>query len=122
MVNRIRNDGGWLSMEMAIGLAILVTAVIPLAFSFVQEQRVCRAYYYRAVAMEIVDGEMEILAAGEWRAFKPGRQPYRVQGHAAQNLPDGELTLTIDGQRLRLEWQAIDARHGGPVIREAMGR
>jgi len=41
------------------------------------------ASYQRAVAMEIVDGEIEILAAGEWLAFKSGAQDTRFHSVAA---------------------------------------
>jgi len=52
--------------------------VLPLAYSVASEKRLARASYQRAVAMEIVDGEIEILAAGEWLAFKSGAQDYQV--------------------------------------------
>ena len=118
MVNPFRNERGWLTVEMTIALAILVTAVIPLAFSFVQEQRVCRAYYYRAVAMEIVDGEMEILAAGEWRAFADGQSPYLVKSPAATNLTPGQFRLTKSDRHLRLEWLPEQRKGVGAVVRE----
>ena len=60
-------------------MSILAVAMIPLTYSFVQEQKLCRAYYYRAVVMEILDGELEVLVAGEWRSFKEGSQAYRVK-------------------------------------------
>jgi hypothetical protein len=60
---------GALVTEAVIALGILAVTLIPLAFAFMQEIKLCRAYYYKAVALEIIDGEMEVLAAGEWRAF-----------------------------------------------------
>ena len=59
-------------MDLIVGMAILTLAIVPLAFSFVRERQLLRAEYFRSVAMEIVDGEMEILAAGEWRNFPDG--------------------------------------------------
>ena len=56
---------GLLLTEMVVAMAILVVAVLPLAYSIISEQRLLRTYYQRAVAMEIVDGEMEALVAGE---------------------------------------------------------
>jgi len=99
-------------------MGILTLTMLPLAFSFMQESRLCRAYYYKAIAMEIVDGEMEVLAAGEWRAFKPGQQDYRVSCTSATNLPPGTFHLTLTDERVRLEWSPTAHGHGGPVVRE----
>ena len=75
--------------EMAVAIAILVIALLPLGYAAGFNARLFRANYERAVAMEIVDGEMEILAAGEWRAFPEGPQPYAVHAKAAASLPPG---------------------------------
>lgn len=105
--------------ELVVALGILAIAVIPLAFSFNHEQKVLTAYYHRALAMEILDGEMEILLAGEWRAFAPGTRPYLVQAGAVKNLPAGQFTLTRDDKLLRLEWTPAKATgKGGTVRRE----
>ena len=117
MVNR-RNERGGLIVELAVALSILAAALIPLGLSFANDQRACRRYYERAVALEIVDGEMEALVAGEWRAYREGEQPYPVRAAAAQNLPPGRFVLTIQGRRLRLAWQPDQPRAGAPVVRE----
>lgn len=114
---RCRENGSFM-VELMVAMAILGMALIPLAFSFAQEQKLCRTYYHRAVAMEIVDGELEILAAGEWRLFKKGLQPYPVRAESAQNLPPGRFVLTIDLQRVRLEWIPNKKNQGGRVFRE----
>jgi hypothetical protein len=105
-------------VDLIVGMAILTLAIMPLAFSFVHERQLLRAEYLRGVAMEIVDGEMEILAAGEWRNFPEGSQSYNVHARATGNLPPGHFQLTKTGNHLRLEWTP-DHRQGiGPVIRE----
>jgi len=86
----------------------------------VAEHRACRASYDRAVAMELVDGEMEILRAGEWREFPRGSQDYSIRAAAAQNLPPGRFLLTIEEHRLRLEWQPGAKDQGGKITREAI--
>jgi len=113
-----RRQSGWLMVELLAGMALLVGALLPLAYSFATEKQVARSYYQRVVAMEIVDGEMEILAAGEWRTFKPGRQDYMSHAAAVTNLPPGHFLLTMSGQHLRLEWKPAIKHHGGPVSRE----
>lgn len=109
---------GALMTELAVAMSLLLVALLPLSYSVVSERRLARALYQRAVAMELVDGEMEALAAGGWRAFAPGAHEYSVSAGAATNLPPGRFVLTVSGERLRLEWQPAVQRHGGPVVRE----
>jgi len=115
----LNRERGVLTTELVVAMSILVLAMFPMAYSFVREHQLCRALYYRAVAMEIVDGEMESLVAGEWRAFKEGSQPYTVRAEAAKNLPPGRFLLTLAEKRLRLEWVPNKSRSGGQMIREA---
>ena len=117
--NSKRPERGWLTTELVVAMGILTVTMLPLAFSFVSEMKLCRAYYYRAVAMEIVDGEMEILAAGEWRAFKPGTQTYAVRAESAKVLPPSRFVLTLEKERVRLEWLPDKKNKGGRVVREA---
>ena len=109
---------GSLMVELLVAMAILAGALLPLAYSFGSEKRLARAAYQRAVALEMVDGEMEILAAGEWRAYPAGRSEYPVHAAAATNLPPGRFVLTIEGSKVRLEWRPAVKRHGGAVVRE----
>ena len=109
---------GMLCAEMIISMGILAAVLIPLAYQLERDVRLCHAYYQDAVAMELVDGEMEILAAGEWRAFPKGVQPYAVQAQAATNLPPGRFLLTVSEEKVRLEWKPDKARRARPVVRE----
>jgi hypothetical protein len=111
---------GALMIELLVALGILAGALLPCAYSIASEKRLARAYYQRAVAMEIVDGEIEALAAGEWRAFAPGTSEYPARAGAATNLPPGQFLLTIAGQKVRLEWRPAVKHHGGPVVREVI--
>ncbi len=111
-------ESGMLMADLFVAMAIFALAIMPVAFSYVRETRLLRAEYFRGAAMEIVDGEMEILAAGEWRNLPDGSQPYAVHAGAAANLPPGRFQLTKTGNHLRLEW-ASDRRQGiGAVVRE----
>ena len=104
--------------EVSIALAIFVVAGLPLAFAFVQEARLCRAYYFEAVAREIVDGEMEILVAAKFPGTSPGGQPYVVKAESAANLPPGEFVLTLTDDRARLDWRPKVKGRGAAVTRE----
>ena len=109
---------GALLIELLVAVGLLTGALLPLAYSISSEKRLARACYQRAVAMEIVDGELEALAAGQWRTFSPGSQEYQPRAGAAVNLPPGKFLLTLQGKKVRLEWRPAVQRHGGPVARE----
>lgn len=107
-------------VDLLAALALLLAAILPIAYSLASEKRLARSLYQRAIATEIVDGELEILAAGEWRAFGPGQHGYNVHGGAASNLPPGRFTLRVDTHKLRLEWHPSLPHFGGLVVREVV--
>lgn len=109
---------GSLMTEAVVAIAILTFALFPLAYSIVGEKRLARATYQRAIAMQIVDGELEVLAAGGWRSCSPGMCEYRVRAGAATNLPPGRFLLSISASTVRLEWLPAVKNHGGAVARE----
>ena len=105
-------------VDAVVAMAILSLAIVPLGFSFARERQVLKIEYLRSVANEIMDGEMEILAAGDWKNFPDGSQNYSVHANAAASLPPGHFQLTKTGNHLRLEWHP-DEKHGvGAVVRE----
>ncbi len=118
--NRPARKRGALMIELLVAMALLVGALLPLAYSIASERRLARASYQRAVAMEIVDGELEVLAAGPWKTFSPGTHTYSVHANAATNLPPGEFLLLVETGKLRLEWKPAVNAHGGKVAREVV--
>lgn len=109
---------GVLMMDLVVAMAILSLAIVPLGFSFARERHLLKIEYHQSVINEIVDGEMEILAAGDWRSYPDGSQAYPVHAGAAAALPPGHFQLIKTGSHLRLEWTP-DKRQGiGPVVRE----
>ena len=113
-----RSRRGFVMMDLVVAMAILSLAIVPVGFSFARERHVLKIEYLRSVANEIVDGEMEILAAGDWNNFPDGAQNYSVRAGAAGGLPPGHFRLTKTGNHLRLEWTP-DKRQGiGAVVRE----
>jgi hypothetical protein len=114
-----RRAGGFLEVDLMVGLAVLMLAVLPLAYSFVRQRQALRIEYCRSVAVEIVDGEMEILLAGAAKDLPDGPQNYSVHATAAGQLPPGHFQLTKTGSRLRLAWTPDKRRGVGAVVREA---
>jgi hypothetical protein len=113
-----RPAAGFLEVDMLVGLAILALAIMPVGFSFARERQVLRIEYIHSVANEIVDGEMEMLVAGDWKNYPDGVQNYSVHADAAASLPLGHFQLTKTGNHLRLEWSSDWKHSGPPVIRE----
>ncbi|MBM4040345.1 MAG: hypothetical protein FJ290_17700 [Planctomycetes bacterium] len=110
---------GAILIELTVAIGILTVVLAAFAVACHSDQRALRATYTRAIAIELVDGEMEALLAGEWRAYSEGVHAYKVRGDAAANLPEGRFVLTVTGPKLRLEWLPAASGWGGPVIREA---
>ena len=119
ITRRPNHAAGALMIELMAALTILAAAVLPLAFSLAGEKRLAHSYYQRAVAMELVDGEVEALAAGQWRAFPQGTNEYFVRAGAVTNLPPGHFILIVQPTKVRLEWRPEVTHHGGAVVREA---
>jgi hypothetical protein len=121
MVIQIRHqagEGSALIFEVVMAMTILIIAVLPLGMTLNSDARLFGATYQKAVAMEIVDGEIEILAAGGWRNLPEGTRPYAVRADAAANLPPGQFLLTRAGNHLRLEWSAAKKSGIGTIVRE----
>lgn len=106
-----------LMIELLVAMSILVGVMMPLAWSLASERRLARALYQRAVAMEIVDGELEVLMAGEWKTYGAGQHLYAVNNVSRTNLPQGEFWLTVQTNNVKLEWQPTVKHHGGAVAR-----
>lgn len=111
-------ESGWLIAELMFAIVVIVVALIPLAYSFRAEQRLVRAHYNQVVAMEILDGEMEILRAGGWRNLPEGEHPYKVTARAATNLPPSVFLSMRSNATIRLEWRPNKKGAGGILSRQ----
>ncbi len=117
---RRKERGSALLVELVGAMLVLTLAIMPITLMLLKDQRACREHYYKAVAIEIVDGEMEVLRAGYWKEFKQGAQSYPTTANSATNLPEGELRLTLQGQKIRLEWEPKEQRFQSVhIVREA---
>ena len=120
--SRFARERGALMTELVVAISILVVAVMPVGYSIAKEKLLARTYYQRAIAMEIVDGEMEVLLAGGWRTLAQGTHEYPVRANAMSNLPPGRFLVTIQANKVRLEWRPDQKHSGGVVVREAVVR
>lgn len=115
---RKSDKSGWVFLDVAVALSLLLIGILPLAYSFSRETKLCRIYYWQAVATEIVDGEFESLRSGEWKKYEAGIHSLPINAAAATNLPPGNFTLTVQTNLLRLEWIPVKSHQGGKIVRE----
>lgn len=113
---------GHLQVDLLIAIGLVVLGVLPLGFGFVHHRKLVRDATTRAIVLELLDGEMEILAAGEHRSFTNAVQTFPLKGAAVLNLPPGTCTLTRStpsppGIDLALEWKPERAGTLQPVRR-----
>lgn len=113
-----RRSAGLLMTDLLVSIALLCIAIVPIVMGLTQERRALRASYQHAIAAEIVDGEMELLVAGEWRSYSNGVHQLTMRANAATNLPPGRFQLTVASKHLRLEWGPNQNGQGGSVRRE----
>ena len=116
----LRGRRGSITFEILAAIIILGVLLGTVASALLSENRALLSHYRHAVAMEIVDGEMEILRAGAFKIWPEGEHTYPVRAEAARNLPQGRFLLTRRGRRIRLEWVPTHPRAARRVVREAV--
>lgn len=108
--NKNRSRRGVLEVDMLIAMALLLGAAIPLMCTFASDARALRQGYNRAVAMECVDGELEVLAAGAWRQQPLGTNEITLSGTAVHNLRPPTATVIRRPDSIRVEWRPASNR------------
>jgi len=110
------SERGMLMAEFSAAIAIFALVVFTSAAPAAMEQALVRRETSRAVAMEIVDGEMEILAAGAWRKYGVGTHEYAVPHASTKALPPGRFVLAVTDSKVSLEWHELKA-NGREIMR-----
>ncbi len=101
--------------DLITALAVISLTLLPLGYGYVHHRRLVRNATTRAVVLELIDSEMEVLAAGEHRAFAEGSRAYPLRGIAVRDLPPGECTLaksSLPDSRIHLTLAWTPAREG----------
>jgi hypothetical protein len=109
---------GSLMAELTVAMAVLVIGVLPLIYSATSDARQLRTTYQQAIAREILDGEIETLAAGAWQEIPEGVHDYTVHANASTNLPPGKFRVSRTANVLRLEWRPGKKAGIGTLARE----
>ena len=114
---RLANRLAFLQLDVAIALMVLALVFIPLSVSSSGDLDLARRHYFEAVALQLIDGEMDVLLAGERRKYTTGEHRITPVGEAVQNLPEGEFVLTVHDQKLTLAWVPTKRAKWGRVER-----
>lgn len=108
---------GFVSMDLFLAMALFLFGFFGIAFVSTREMRLARAYYYDAIAMSLVDGELEVLAAGEWQSLPEGESTYHSKAPTMSALPPGEFRATRSTKRIQLEWIPAQKGNGRHIVR-----
>jgi len=114
---RLANRLAFLQLDVAVAITVLALVFIPLSVSSSGDLDLARRQYFEAVALQLIDGEMDVLLAGERRKYTPGEHQIKPVGEAVQNLPEGEFVLTVHDQKLTLAWVPTKRAKWGRVER-----
>jgi len=114
---RLAKRLAFLQLDVAIALTVLALVFIPLSVSSSGGLDLARRHYFEAVALQLIDGEMDVLLAGERRKYTTGEHRITPVGEAVQNLPEGEFVLTVHDQKLTLAWVPTKRAKWGRVER-----
>jgi len=114
---RVAKCRAFLQLDVAVAITVLALVFIPLSISSSGDLDLARRQYFEAVALQLIDGEMDVLLAGERRKYTPGEHQIKPVGEAVQNLPEGEFVLTVQDQKLTLTWVPTKRAKWGRVER-----
>ena len=114
---RLARRRAFLQLDMAIALSLLALVFIPLSVSSSGGLDLARRHYFEAVALQLIDGEMDVLLAGERRKYTLGEYGITPVGEAVQNLPEGKFVLTVKQKQLTLTWVPTKRAKWGRVER-----
>ena len=114
---RVARCRAFLQLDVAVAITVLALVFIPLSISSSGDLDLARRHYFEAVALQLIDGEMDVLLAGERRKYTTGEHRITPVGEAVQNLPEGKFVLTVHDQKLTLAWVPTKQAKWGRVER-----
>ncbi len=114
---RLARRRAFLQLDVAVAITVLALVFIPLSISSSGDLDLARRHYFEAVALQLIDGEMDVLLAGERRKYTTGEHRITPVGEAVQNLPEGEFVLTVQEQKLTLAWMPNKRAKWGRIER-----
>tara|TARA_B100000029_G_scaffold500435_1_gene572192 strand:+ start:277 stop:657 length:381 start_codon:yes stop_codon:yes gene_type:complete len=107
----------FIQLDVAVAIVILMLVFIPLTVTSSSKLDLARRHHVEAVVLQLIDGEIDVLLAGELKKYKAGEQRITPAGEAAEDLPKGEFILTLKEKQLSLAWVPVKLAKWGRIER-----
>ena len=108
----------FIQLDIAVAIVILGLIFIPLSVTSSAKLDLARRHHFEAVALNLIDGEIDVLLAGEIKKYKLGKSLITPPGEAVGSLPKGEFILTLNEKTIKLEWVPKKLTKWGRIQRE----
>ena len=113
-----RRPAGALTIELVVAAAMLLTVFLPLGLGLVTQHRQARDLHLRAVIMQHLDGELEVLSAGGWRQLPAEGRRWELAPQPGALVPRGHFEAVAADGWLRVSWQPAPGQRGRTLQRE----
>ena len=101
-----------------LAVSILMLLFIPFGVTSSGKLDLARRQHFEAVALQMIDGELDVLLAGERQKYPLGEHKITPPGEAVKTLPVGEFILIVKEKQLFLAWVPEKEAKWGRVERE----
>lgn len=107
----------FIQLDVAVAIAILMLVFIPLTVTSSGKLDLARRHHVEAVVLQLIDGEIDVLLAGELKKYKAGEQRITPSGDVVEMLPKGDFVLTVKEKQLELVWVPVKLSKWGRIER-----
>ncbi len=107
----------FIQLDVAVAIVILMLVFIPLTVTSSSKLDLARRHHVEAVVLQLIDGEIDVLLAGEQEKYNFGEHRITPAGEAAEDLPKGEFILTLKEKQLSLAWVPVKLAKWGRIER-----
>ena len=112
-----RRKVGAIHLEAILALALTAAVLLPISGIVVSQRRIASDLTRHLTMIELVDGEMELIAAGDWVRYPEGTHSVPLPSPEGFVPPVGELTLVRQGREFSLAWRPANRWIGGGIER-----
>ncbi len=108
----------FVQLDVMVAIVILMLVFIPLTVTSSSKLDLARRHHVEAVVLQLIDGEIDVLLAGEHEKYNFGEHRITPAGEAAEDLPKGDFILTLKKKQLSLVWIPVKQAKWGRIDRE----
>ena len=108
----------FVQLDVALAVSILLLVFIPFSVTSSSKLDLARRQHFKAVALQMIDGELDVLMAGERQKYIPGEHKITPPGEAVKTQPVGEFILTVQENPRTIAWVPEKEAKWGRVERE----